>query len=188
MPQDVPTSRGTILNSLYRFIRRELSEEQLARFHERLTPDDATILSGTVHALQRVPEKTLNRMTEIAASELGEDLVQFGRRAGRAELEDAVRVYRFLLAVLTPNVILSRASTLWSTIHNTGRLVVADKSRIAARVRLEEFDSELSHCARLWGWIEGLAEMSRVKNPHTAHDVCLVRGEGDCEWIVAWEV
>lgn len=183
---ETATSKGTILKSLYGFIERELDGDQMKRFAERLDPGDAEYVGGKILSSRRVPESTLNRMTQIAAEELGEDLESFGRRAGRAELEDSVRVYKYLFAVMTPSGLLSRASSLWSTVHNRGKLVVVDSSDNSARVRLEDFPSERAHCARLSGWIEGLAEMTRVNDPVMTHDVCLAEGQGDCEWEVRW--
>ena len=183
---DVATSKGTILKSLYKFITTELNDAQLESFRARLDPEDASWLQSRILSSGRVPESTLNRMTEAAASVIGENVESFGNRAGRAELLDSVKVYRFLFAILTPPALLARASSLWSTVHSHGRLDVIESTGSSARVRLSDYPSERAHCARLGGWIEGISEMTKVHNPRMEHDICQTRGEGDCEWVVTW--
>lgn len=184
---DTPTLKGTILKSLHSFIERDLGPESYSSYRERLDPHDRKLVEGRILSSVRVPEATLNRMTKLAAEIKGESVHSFGARAGRAELEESVKVYRFLFAVMTPSGLLSRTSTLWRTVHDHGKLEVVDSSDKFARVRLSEFPADEAHCARLGGWIEGLSEMTRVKDPVMRHDRCETRGDDACEWVVEWK-
>ena len=180
---DEPTTKGTFLRSLLKFVEHDLTAEQHSRAFASMPADDQPLLD-VKHVLssQKVPELMLNRLTVAAAKAKGEELEAFGRRAGRAELTDAVGVYRFLTMILTPTALLRKASTLWSTVHSHGKLTVDKEEDGAATVSLTDFPSEEAHCARLAGWFEGAGEMTKVKNIRVLHDQCLTRGDDRCRW------
>ena len=187
MPETEATIKGTILRSLLKFVEKDLSPEQRARALAALPEADRQLAGqSSILASQKVSEFMLNRLTVEAARAKGEALESFGRRAGRAELADAVGVYRFLVIVLTPTAMLHKASTLWSTVHSHGQLIVEKETPISARVRLRGYPSEEANCARLSGWFEGAAEMTGAKKPHVVHDACMTRGDADCEWELGW--
>jgi hypothetical protein len=181
------TTKGAILRSLLKFIEKELTPEQRASAIASLSPGDRQVIEQpAILASQKVSEFTLNRLTVAAAEAKGETLDAFGRRAGRAELADAVGIYRFLTIVLTPTALLRKASSLWSTVHSHGQLSVEGETSQSARVRLADFPSEEAHCARLTGWFEGAGAMTGEKSIRVVHDVCLVRGGPDCQWQLNW--
>jgi predicted hydrocarbon binding protein len=187
MSKPIATSKGTILKSLLKFIDEEFSPAEREKISQRLTPDVAELMQGRVLVSQPVPEAALNRITDAAAAVKGEDIESFGRRAGRAELQDAIGIYRLVFAVMTPNALIGKASSLWRQVHNTGSMAVTDKSDVHARIELSDFPSERAHCARLAGWFHGLADMTRVKNVRIEHDVCKARGGKNCSWTLRWE-
>src|SRR5260221_7576617 len=187
MPDSEATSKGTILRSMLKFIEKELSPEQRARAFASLPEADRRIVEQpSILATQKIPEVTLNRLTAAAAAAKGESLDSFGGRAGRAELTDAVGVYRFLTIVLTPTALLHKASSPWSTVHSHGQLLVEKETSGSARVLLREFPSEEAHCARMMGWFEGAGALTGAKNVSVVQNVCVVRGGSDCEWQLTW--
>ncbi|SRR5258708_6199396 len=187
MPESVATTKGTILRSLLKFIGKDLTPEQRANAIAALPEADRQVVEQpSILATQKIPELTLNRLTEAAAAAKGEALDSFGNRAGRAELSDAVGVYRFLTIVLTPAALLHKASSLWSTVHSHGQLLIENETAGSARIRLTDFPSEEAHCARLTGWFEGAGVMTGAKNARINHDVCMVRGASDCQWQLTW--
>jgi uncharacterized protein (TIGR02265 family) len=183
---DIATTKGTILNSLLKFIKNDLTPEQYERAIAELPPDDRATLATRVLPSAHVSETLLNRLTEVAARAKGEELEAFGRRAGMAEVADAVGLYRFLVIVLTPNALLSKASTTWSSVHNTGKMLVENQTAGSVRIRLSDFASEPAHCARLTGWFVRLSEMTGAKDVRITHDQCLTRGAADCTWELRW--
>lgn len=183
----IATSKGTILKSLVKFLEQELTKEQLEKALSMLPPDEATLARGKVLPSAHVPEAMLNRLTDAGAKAKGEELEKFGIRAGLAELADSVGMYRVFLMALTPPALLSKVSTFWNSIHNTGQLVILDQSKTHVRFQLKDFPSEKPHCARLTGWCKGLAEMTKVKNVRITHDKCMTRGAAHCEWELQWD-
>jgi len=186
--QSQATTKGAILRSLLKFLDSDLTPEQRARAIAALPPADQEIVQQrSILASQKISEFTLNRLTAEAAKVKGESLDRFGNRAGRAELRDAIGIYRFLTMVLTPPALLRKASTMWSTVHSQGVLSVESVTGNSARIRLASFPSEEAHCARFTGWVEGLGDMTGIRNARVAHDVCLTRGGADCQWSLTWE-
>lgn len=187
MSDSEATSKGTILRSLLKFVEKELSPEKRATAIAALPEADRQIVEQpSILASQKIPEVTLNRLTTAAAVAKGESLDSFGRRAGRAELSDAVGVYRFLTIVLTPTALLHKASSLWSTVHSHGQLLIENETAGSARVVLTGFPSEEAHCVRMMGWFEGAGALTGAKNVSVVHDVCMARGGADCRWQLMW--
>jgi hypothetical protein len=183
---DIATTKGSILKPLLKFVESDLRPEQYGRALASLSPEDRDLLATRVLPSTHVPESLLNRLTEAAANAKGEDLETFARRAGKAEVADAVGLYRFLVAVLTPNSLLSKASNTWSSVHNTGAMSVESQTPGSARIRLHGFASVPAHCARLTGWFVRLSEMTNAKDVRILHHECITRGDGDCVWDLSW--
>ena len=171
-----PTTKGTILRSLLKFVQHDLTDAQRTSAIASLPAADRQLIEGKILASDKVSEFALNRLTVAAAKAKGENLDAFGRRAGRAELADAVGVYRFLTVLLTPKALLHKASALWSTVHSHGQLLVEKETSNSAVVRLVGFPSEEAHCARLTGWFEGAGELTGAKKVSVLHAVCMTRG------------
>jgi hypothetical protein len=181
------TTKGSILRSLLKFIDSDLTAEQRERAIGALPAEDRELVTRrSILPSEKVSEFALNRLTVAAAEAKGEPLDHFGRRAGAAELKDAVGIYRFLTSILTPTALLRKASTMWSTVHSHGALSVEDVTDDSARIRLAGFPSEQAHCSRLTGWMEGLGAMTGVKRVAVEHDACLTRGGADCQWRLRW--
>ncbi len=182
------TTKGAILRSLLKFIEKDLTDEQRKAAIAALPDEDRQLIErGRILASDKVSEFVLNRLTVTAAKARGESLDSFGRRAGRAELADAVGVYRFLTVLLTPKALLHKASALWSTVHSHGQMLVEKETSNSALVRLVGFPSEEAHCARLNGWFEGAGDMTGAKTISVVHAVCMTRGAAECQWQLSWD-
>ena len=181
------TTKGAILRSLLKFIDGDLTSTQRDAAVAALPDADRSVVARkAILASEKVSEFTLNRLTVEAAKAKGETVDRFGRRAGAAELRDAVGVYRFFTIVMTPTALLKKASSLWSTVHSHGALAVENITDNSASIRLSDFPSEEAHCARLTGWIEGLGDMTGVRIVRVEHDACMTRGDADCRWQLQW--
>ena len=187
-PLSTATTKGAVLRALLKFVESDLTADEFNRATAALPEaDQAIIRQPSILPSLKVSEFVLNRLTVEAARAKGEELESFARRAGEAELRASVGIYRFFTFVLTPAAIVKKAATIWSTIHSHGALTVTESDRNRARVRLSDYPSEPSHCARLTGWMEGLGLMTGVRNTKVVHGHCMTRGDRDCEWLVTWD-
>lgn len=181
------TVKGTPVRSLQRFVEGDLTPQQLDTLYRNLDPQDATRFRAPILPTETIPVALLNRVTAEAARVKGETLEGFGRRAGSEAAGEAVRgIYRFFALVLTPSALLAKASQMWSSIYNRGRLNVAEQTETSARIELLDFPSEAAGCARLTGWIEKMAELTGAKDITITKTRCFARGDAHCEWQLRW--
>lgn len=187
MVDESVTVKGSPVRSLQKFLDSELTPQQQAALLEGLPPDTATRFRTPLLATESIPVHLMNRVTEEAARVKGEPLESFARRAGRAAAADAIHgIYRFFAMVLTPAALLGKASQMWSTLYNRGEMKVDEQTENGARIRLVNFPSETAGCSRATGWIEGLAELTGVKEIEVIQTQCFAKGEAYCEWRVKW--
>jgi hypothetical protein len=187
MVDESVTVKGTPVRSLQQFIEIELDPEQREQMYALLPPEYAARFRTPILATETVPVHMLNVVTEQAAKAKGEPLESFARRAGRAGASDAVKgIYRFFALVLTPAVLLSKASPMWSTLYNRGKLAVVSQTDKSAHIRLSDFPSEPAGCARLNGWLERMGELTGVKDITIHKTACVAKGAPACEWQMSW--
>jgi uncharacterized protein (TIGR02265 family) len=181
------TVKGSPVRSLQKFIESCLTPEQREAVFRNLPPEYAARFRMPILATETVPVHMLNRLTEEAAKARGEAVEAFARRAGREAAGDAVKgIYRFFALVLTPAALLSKASQMWSTLYNRGRMEILDQTPTSARLRIADFPSEAAGCSRVTGWIERMAELTGVKNVVVEQTQCFTSGAPCCEWVVRW--
>ncbi|HKO57036.1 MAG TPA: hypothetical protein VJ276_14260 [Thermoanaerobaculia bacterium] len=181
------TVKGSPVRSLQKFIEANLTPEQREAVFRGLPPEYAARFRTPILATETVPVHMLNRITEEAANARGEAVDVFARRAGREAAGDAVKgIYRYFALVLTPPALLSKASQMWSTLYNRGRMEVLDQTERSAHIRVADFPSEVAGCSRITGWIERMAELTGVKNVTVQQTQCFANGAPCCEWVVRW--
>lgn len=187
MADETVTVKGSPVRSLQKFVAAELSTAQRDALLESLPPGFAVRMRGPILPTETIPVSILNRMTEEAARMKGEPLETFAKRAGREAAGDAVKgIYRFFALVLTPAALLSKASQMWTSLYNRGDLRVENQTDRGATIKLVDFPSEAAGCARVTGWIEGMAEMTGVKEVRIQQTQCFAKGAPHCEWNITW--
>ena len=155
---------------------------------QTLPAEYATRLGGIVLATETIPVHILNVLTAEAAKAKGETVDQFARRAGREGASDAVKgIYRFFALILTPAALLSKASSMWTTLYNRGQMRIENQTDRGATIKLLDFPSEAAGCARITGWIERMAELTGVKDVRVQQTQCYAKGAPHCEWNVTWQ-
>ena len=187
MVDESVTVKGSPVRSLQRFLEAELTPEQRDRVLDALPAEYAARFRTPILATETVPVHMLNRFTVEAARAKNEPLEAFARRAGREAAGDAVQgIYRFFVLVLTPPALLSKASSMWSSLYNRGEMRVDEQTDTSARIRITNFPSEAAGCARVTGWIERMAELTGVRNIEVEQTQCFAKGEACCEWRLEW--
>ena len=188
MMDESVTVKGSPVRSLQKFIDSELDPSQRDAVYGALPPEYATRFRTPILATETIPVHMLNRFTEEAAKAKGESLEEFARRAGRQGAADAVKgIYRFFALVMTPPALLAKAGQMWSSLYNRGELRVIEQSDNSARIRLSNFPTEASGCARLSGWMEKMAELTGAKNVQVDQTQCFAKGGACCEWQLNWQ-
>jgi len=177
--------KGTPVNALAAYIKRELSAGEWERFTTTLKAEELQIVSGALLASASVPLETVNRVTARAAEAAGRPVAEFARSAGRFGAELGTRtVYRFILMLLSPQSVLRTAPSMWSRVYDGGRLSVEVKEGWA-RLRVDDFPADPAGCGRITGWFEFIGERA-ARDLVVEHEPCRTRGGSECAWEFKW--
>lgn len=188
MTDESVTVKGSPVRSLQKFIEADLSAAEREAVYRSLPSEYAQRFRSPILATETIPVHMLNRFTEEAAHAKGEAVETFARRAGQEAAGEAVRgIYRFFALVMTPPALLAKAGQMWSSLYNRGELRVIAQSDGSARIRLQNFPSEVAGCSRVTGWIERMASLTGVKDVRVEQVECYARGNANCEWTVSWK-
>jgi len=182
------TVKGSPVRSLLAFIDKELTPEQRATVFAALPPEIAERFRTPLLATETIAVHFLNALTVESAKARNEPVEAFGTRAGRSAANDAVKgIYRFFALVLTPAALLSKASQMWRTLYNRGEMRVEKPDDHSGRITLLDFPSELAGCARITGWIEGMAALTGAKDIKVKQVACFAKGAPACAWDIHWD-
>ena len=175
------------VNGLVQFVRSELSEEAVRNVERRLEAD-AQWFTGRLLAHQVVPLDLVNRYTTLAAGERGEEVKSFARRAGRFGAELGLKsVYRFILAVLSIDYVLRKATFMWTRVYDGGRMNVETTGDRRARITVTEFPADPAGCGRITGWFDTIGERAGAKTLRCSHSRCMAEGAPECVWDFQWD-
>ncbi len=187
MPDEVSVKGQTVISFL-KFLDQALPPEKvMALLQAAPQPYRNDLSKRLILATNTYPMSLLNALTIQAASAAGEPVPQFARRAGRFSAKAGVEgVYRVFVRVLSTNVVLGKATAMWSTMNSAGRMSADQKTPTSAVIRLTDFPSpQPVMCARVTGWIEQIAEMTGV-SPTVIHTRCMAEHAPECEWTISW--
>jgi len=97
-------------------------------------------------------------------------------------------VYKVFFKLGSPSYIISKVTSVWSTLVNKGELKVVDKSDKHIIVRLTDFPyKNTDYCAeRLRGWFRAPLELSGCTITEASHTACTSKGAPYCEWKYRW--
>jgi hypothetical protein len=180
--------KGTPVRSLLKFIETDLTDAQREKMFRALPPEIAERLRNPILATETIPVAVINTLTIEAARAKGEPAESFARRAGEYSGAEALSgVYRAFAMLLTPTALLSRAAAVWHSLYTEGVMHVEGETSSGARVILTDFPSHPIGCARVAGWLTGLAARCGTKNPRATHPTCIAKGGKQCEWLLSWD-
>ena len=183
MPE--PMVKATPVNGLVSFVRRELTPDQLKSALAALGPDQARLFGGELLANEQVPLGLVNQFTKAAAAQKGEDVEHFAIRAGRFGADLGLKtVYKFIMALLSPQSVLRTAPMMWKKVYDSGQMIVEPGDN-SATIHVRQFVPDPAGCGRITGWFSVIAEKS-AKNPKIVHAKCGARGDAECIWQFHW--
>ncbi len=149
---------------------RSYLEDRIIVFGWYPAEDHLALLRALVAILPQKPAESYERM---------------GRMSAR---KDLLGVYRNALKEGNPLGMLKAGRLVWSSYHDTGRILVTPEGPGQARVDLVGYEmcSE-EMCAINTAWIHEELILSGAKEPEIAHSRCTLRGDGLCRWECQWK-
>lgn len=180
--------KGTAIQSSLRYVRERFGEEALQAVLAALPTADSADLSGAL-ASSWCPMESLLRFMQEARSQLGPREPDLLRNMGRASCDYGVTgVYKIFFKVGSPEFIISRATRVFSSYYDTGRIAVVDSRDGRAVVEVTGLEgSTPEFCERIYGWMSRTLELAGAKGLKSAHSLCVHRGDPVCRFEGDWE-
>lgn len=101
---------------------------------------------------------------------------------------DLTGVYRSLLRPGDPAATAQKAPVLWSSYHDTGRMIVTPEGRGTARYVLTDYGYPTKEmCAITTGYTRSVLELAGARDVEVAHVECVNEGATRCLWQSKWE-
>jgi hypothetical protein len=180
-----PQVKATPVNGLVSFVRRELTPQQYKNVLAALPPEQARLFTGELLANEYVPLTAVNAFTYKSAAEKGEAPETFAVRAGRFGADLGLKtVYKFIMALLSPQSVLRAAPMMWKKVYDSGDMTV-DPEDAGAVIHVRNFLPDRAGCGRITGWFSVIAERS-AKDAKVEHVKCGARGDDECAWKFRW--
>lgn len=112
-------------------------------------------------------------------------LEQVGGDVAEADLNS---VYKFFMAMASPQYLMDKAASLWRNYYDSGEMVVIDRGENKAILELRKFESpHRAHCLAVKGWMLRTLTLCGCKNVRGAHDECRALGHARCVFEGRWD-
>jgi uncharacterized protein (TIGR02265 family) len=180
--------KGTAVQSSLRYVRERFGEEALEGLLTALPAADRAPL-GSVLASSWYPMDAFLRFMQEARRQLSAREPDVVRNMGRASADYGVTgVYKVFFKVGSPQFIISRATRVFSSYYDTGRIAVVESRDGRAVVEVSGLEgSAPEFCQRILGWMERTIELAGAKGLRSAHSLCVHRGDAVCRFEGDWE-
>ena len=176
-------AKGTVVVPTVRFLRTRKSEAR-SRLPERLHH----YLGESLQIGQWYPEEDfldlLQAMADLLPGSGPAVLEQIGRAAAAEHLSG---IYRHLnLEGSDPLGLALRTFTLWSTMHDSGRMRAVDPSQTGASFVLEGYAHTCpAMCATLTGYFAEALRLAGL-DAEVRKAECVLEGAPHCAWTARW--
>lgn len=181
--------KGTAVLGTIRFIKETFGEEGLAQVKARLSPEDQQRMEDVVLASAWYPVSFLLALMRAAKQEFGAGMPDIITRIGRASADYAhTTVYKLVFKVGSPQWIISKASVIFSSFYDQGKMVVTESGAGFANVEIRDFGEPAPEfCERIAGWCVRTFELSGAKNIRLPQVKCVSKGDKVCRFEGTWD-
>jgi len=183
----VAESKGTLFLSAKLYADKELGADAVQDAMAQLSDADRELLDAVV-AVGWYPLEPIMRFHHILDRDYGRgDLslcYEIGRFAAAWQLN---AFHKFVLKFKQPRWMLQKASSLWSTYHDSGRWEVGEPEPGMMRGCLYDFAIvDPAFCKREMGWFARAIELTGGKLLTIDEPRCRSRGDEWCEYVGHW--
>lgn len=181
--------KGSVLLSLLKYIFTELNEQQKEQFILQIEPNyKDKIIANRILSTDKIPVSVLNKLTITAASIKGKPLKDFAKNAGRFTAEEGMKsIYGIYSRIRTPNVQLAKASLIWASLYDKGKMETIRTDKEKVTIKLTEIPTEEVMCERIYGWLEKTNQLAGLQNVKVIHTKCYSAKHPHCEWEISWK-
>jgi len=181
--------KGTAVLGTIRFIKENFGEEGLAKVVGHLAEEDRARMEAVVLSSAWYPVSFLLAVMRAAKQEFGAGMPDIITKIGRASADYAhTTVYKLVFKVGSPQWIISKASPIFSSFYDQGKMVVCESGAGFANVEVRDFGEPAPEfCERIAGWCVRTFELSGAKNVQLHHVSCVCKGAKVCRFEGTWD-
>ncbi|HDS08945.1 MAG TPA: hypothetical protein ENN73_01850 [Firmicutes bacterium] len=181
--------KGTAIISTLKFLELNYSSDQLKSVMNKLSKSDRDILSEKLFPSVWYPFNTLINLTRLIDSDLGTGDLTLARKIGKFSADhDLKSIYKLFYKIGSPQFVISRASQVFATYYDIGRLETIDKGKGFMLLCLRNFpELDEIFLQRVSGWMEKTLELSGAVNPQVYTTIKEEHGKKIVEFKGAWK-
>lgn len=182
-------AKGTVFISTVRFLKESFGEEGLQKVIARLAPDERQRMGAPILASAWYPVSLLLHIIQASRDEFGASVPDLCIKMGRASADYSLTtVYSMVFKVSSPQWIISRASAVFASYYDTGKMSVSENGKGSATLVITDFaDPAPELCERIAGWCGRVLEHCGAHSVRIDHIQCRCRGGKTCQYKASWE-
>lgn len=176
--------KGTGMAQTVRDVRGNLNARRLVPPHlQHYLGEDSRISPAEWY-----PESDHMELLRILVSAAGNPVGIWPTVGALAARQDLTGVYKALLRAGDPGATAQRAPVIWSSYHDTGRMVMTQEGPTAARQVLTGYGHPTPEmCAVTTGYTRGVLELAGAREIEVTHVECVCQGAERCVWQAKWK-
>ena len=128
------------IKAMLNYLVEKFGPDAPQKIMEQLSPEDRTLLSKPILASSWLPEKTYHDLLFHADRIFGKGdyslCYDVGTHSARFNVP---KLYSVFIRMGNPSILLSSTATFWGLMHNSGKLIVAEKTSNSAVAHLKDF-------------------------------------------------
>jgi hypothetical protein len=181
--------KGTAFLGTTRFLKETFGEQGFQKIAERLSPEERERVQAPMLPSAWYPLSLLVAVMRAAKAEFGGTMPDIYREIGRASADYSLTtVYSLVFKVGSTQWIISRATAVFSSYYDTGKMVVSENGKGSATLEISDFSEPAPElCERIAGWCVRTLEHCGAKWARMEHPQCRCRGDGTCVFKATWQ-
>lgn len=184
----MPTIKGFAIRGVLKYLK-ETHPGHRQQVLDGLLPATKKALERPVIASQWYPYAVFLDLVRTVDQVAGKGDLNLCEAMGDfAARNDITGIFKIMMSILTPRLMLQRGHMIWTKYCDTGRFVTEKAANNEFAVRLLEFPQiDLAHCRLILGWLRRWSSLTGVSSVEVRHTVCAARKGAFCEFEGSWK-
>jgi hypothetical protein len=181
--------KGSAIANTMKYLEEKYGKEAVGKIAAALPGQTRDTI---MHSLPSswYPVEIVGDLCEVIQKDLGGSDPDFLFKVSREAAKATFNVfYKVFFKFGSPQFIIGKVASVWSTLATAGRLEIAEKGEKFVVLRLQDFPYKNSrYCSqRLTGWFHAPLELSGCEITESTHTACTSTGSPYCEWRIVWK-
>jgi|GEM_PF-1321575 len=187
------SAKGNALAGLKRYVEQQHGEAGVAAWLRAAPAEDGALIRGLVLANAWYDVAMWNRLTDAYVAALGGgDRASFRPLAHDVAANDLNVIFKVLLKIATPEILMGNAPRLYARYFDSGRVEARQRGPrrfavdVVAPTALDAAPNRVTCEAGIPAWLERGLLLTGAASPVATHRACRFDGARACEIEVTW--